>query len=107
MNKRSLSCLLLVFFLLAVSAYAKEKDAGPTKPLTADDIVAKMALQLGLTDQQALQVKPVIKNFIVQEEQIRKEEVKQLSHILTGQQMFTWNFLENEKQKNKKRHAGF
>ena len=90
-----------MFFFLVVSAYAKPQP--PSKPITADDIVAKMKIQLGLTDKQVDEVKPIIENYLAKEKQLKLEEKKQLSKVLTGQQLFTWNFLQNEPPREKKK----
>ena len=85
-----------------VSAYAKPKEQSQ-KQLTAGDIVAKMKTQLELTDKQVDEVKPIIENYLVKEQQLKLEEKKQLSKVLTGQQMYTWNFLQNEAPREKKK----
>ena len=103
MDKRLLLGILIVSFLLTVSAYAKEKQAPPPKPLTIDEIVAKMKTQLGLTDQQADEVKPIVVDYLAREKQLRLEEKKQLSRVLTGQQLFTWDFLQNEPSRERKK----
>ena len=97
--------VLIIFFFLAAFAYAKPQP--PSKPMTADDIVAKMKIQLGLTDQQVGKVKPVIENYLAKEKQLKLEEKKQLSKVLTGQQLYTWNFLQNEPPKEKKKRSLF
>jgi hypothetical protein len=96
--------LLLVLCFFAVSAYAKPKEQ-PPKPITADDIVAKMKIQLGLTEKQVDEAKPIIKDYLAKELQLKLEEHKQLSKVLTGEQMFTWNFLQNEKPREKKKKS--
>ena len=93
--------VLILFFFLVVSAYAKSQP--PSKPITADDIVAKMKIQLGLTDKQVNEVKPIIENYLAKEKQLKLEEKKQLSKVLTGQQLYTWNFLQNEPPREKKK----
>lgn len=100
MNKAIIGVLILLF--LTVPVYAKNKQQAE-HVITVDDIVAKMQEQLELTDQQAQAVKPIIENYIEQEKQLKLQEAKQLSKVLTGQQLFTWNFLQNEQQKNKKK----
>ena len=97
--------VLIIFFFLAAFAYAKPEP--PPKPITVDDIVAKMKIQLGLTDQQAGKVKPIIENYLAKEKQLKLEEKKQLSKVLTGQQLYTWNFLQNEPPKEKKKRSLF
>ena len=96
--------VFILFFFLAASAYAKPQP--PPKPITVDDIVAKMKIQLGLTDQQAQEVKPIIGNYLAKEKQLKLEEKKQLSKVLTGQQLYTWNFLQNEPPREKKKKSG-
>jgi hypothetical protein len=100
-NKKVIGVLILSLFL-ALPAYAKTKQE-TQKPITADDIVAKMKMQLGLTDNQALEVKPIIEDYLAQEKLLKLEEKKQLSRVLTGQQLFTWDFLQNEPQREKKK----
>ena len=103
MNNKVVVGVLIAFFFLMATSYAKDKQGPPPKPLTTADIVAKMKQQLGLTDEQADEVKPIIENYLVQEKQLRLEEKKQLSKVLTGQQLYTWNFLQNEPPKEKKK----
>jgi Spy/CpxP family protein refolding chaperone len=97
--------VLIMSFFLAASAYAKQSSP-PSKPITADDIVAKMKFQLQLTDQQAERVKLIIEDYLEQEKQLKLEEKKQLRKVLTSGQMYTWNFLQNDKPKEKK-HSKF
>ena len=92
MNKKRVVGVLIILFFLTVSAYAKQKQAAVQQQLSADDIVAKMKTQLELTDQQVDEVKPIIKNYLAKEKQLKLEEKKQLSKVLTGQQLYTWNF---------------
>lgn len=94
--------VLIISFFLAASAYAKPKDQAQ-KPVSIDDIIAKMQKQLGLTDQQAQEVKPIIEDHIAKEKQLMLDEKKQLSKILTGDQMYTWVFLQNEVPHEKKK----
>ena len=96
--------IFIIFFFLMVSAYAKPQP--PPKPITADDIVAKMKIQLELTDQQAVAVKPIIENYMAREKQLKLEEKRQLSKVLTGQQLYTWSFLQNEPPREKKKKSG-
>ena len=102
MNNKITTGILIVFFLLIVSAYAKPKEQSH-KQLTVDDIVAKMKLQLELTDQQVEGVKPIIENYLAKEQQLRLEEKKQLAKVLTSQQLYSWNFLQNETSREKKK----
>ena len=102
MNNKIVVAVLLLSSFLSVSAYAKPKPQ-TEKPLTADDIVAKLKIQLQLSDQQVDEVKPIIKEYLAKELQLKLEEKKQLSRVLTGQQMFTWTFLQNEKPREKKK----
>ena len=98
-------CVPLIL-ILAASAYAKPQP--PSKLTTADDIVAKMKIQLGLTDQQVSGVKGIIENYLAKEKQLKLEEKKQLSKVLTGQQLYTWNFLQNPPpRENKKQRTLF
>jgi hypothetical protein len=103
MNNKIAVGALIIFSFLAVSADAKTRQQPPPKPLTADDIVAKMKTQLGLTDQQAVEVKPVIEDYLAREKQLKLDEKKQLSKVLTGQQLFTWDFLQNEPSRDKRK----
>ena len=96
--------VLIIFFFLVVSVYAKQKQP-PQHLLSADDIVAKMKTQLELTDKQVVEVKPIIENYLAKEKQLKLEEKKQLSKVLTGQQLYTWNFLQNEQPREKKKHS--
>jgi len=97
--------VLIIFLFLAVSVHAKQKQEQPKQQLTTDNIVAKMKTQLELTDQQVEEVKPIIEDYLAQEQALKFEEKKQLSKVLTGEQMFTWNFLQNEPPREKKKHA--
>lgn len=100
-NKITLG-FLIIFLILPIAVYAKPKQ--PTQQqLSADEIVAKMKFQLQLTDKQAEDVKPIIMDYLVQEQLLKSEEKKQLSKVLTGDQLFTWNFLENDKSHDKKK----
>jgi regulator of replication initiation timing len=100
MNKKQVIVVLIASFFLGASAYAKQKQE-PQQQLSADDIVAKMKTQLGLTDKQLDGVKPIIEDYLAQEKKLKLEEKKQLSKVLTGGQMFTWNFLQNEAPREK------
>jgi len=105
MNKRIMVGVLIVFCFLAASADAKDKQQ-TQKPLTADDIVVKMKVQLELTDQQVEGVKPIIEDFLAKEKQLKLEEKKQLSKVLTAQQLYSWNFLQNEAPRERKKKKG-
>jgi|GEM_PF-3468545 len=96
--------VLITFFLVAVSAYAKQQQ--PQQQLSADGIVAKMKIQLELTDKQVDEVKPIIENYLAQEKKLKLEEKRQLSKVLTWGQMYAWNSLQNEKPREKKKHSG-
>jgi hypothetical protein len=100
-NKRVIAVLILSVFL-APLLYAKTKQP-VEKPVTVDDIVAKMKVQLELTDAQAVDVKPIVEDYLAQEKLLRLEEKKQLSKVLTGQQLYSWEFLLNEPQHEKKK----
>ncbi len=106
MNKKQVVGVFILFFFLVVSAYAKQK-LQPQQQSKANEIVAKMKIQLELTDKQVEGVKPIIENYLLQEQQLKLEEKKQLNKVLTGGQMFTWNFLQNEKSQEKKKHSPF
>ena len=103
MNRKRVVGVLIILFFLAVSAYAKQKQAPPQQQLSVDDIIAKMKIQLELTDKQADEVKPIIENYLAKEKQLKLEEKKQLSKVLTDQQLYTWNFLQNEPPREKKK----
>ena len=104
MNKKQVVGVLIIFFFIAVFAYAKQKQQ-PQWQLSADDIVAKMKTQLELTDKQVDEVKPIIENYLAKQKQLKLEEKKQLGKVLTGGQMYAWNSLQNEKPRDKKKHA--
>ena len=94
--------IIILFFTLASTVQAKPKS-GPQQPLSVEEIVAKMKTQLVLTDQQVIAVKPIIEDFLAQEKQLRLEEKKKLSRVFTGGQLYTWNFLQNEQPREKKK----
>jgi len=102
MNSKRVVGVLIMFFLLMASVYAKQK-LQPQQQITVDTIVAKMKKQLELTDKQAVEVKPIIEDYLLKEEQLKLEEKKQLAKVLTGDQLFTWNFLQNEKPQEKEK----
>ena len=79
MNKKIVVRILIIFCFLAVSAYAKDKKESQ-KPLTAADIVAKMKVQLDLTDQQVQKVQAIIENYLALELQLKLEEKKGLKY---------------------------
>ncbi len=106
MNKKKVVGVLIIFFFLAVSAYAKQKQQSQQQS-SADAIVAKMKTQLELTDKQVDEVKVIIENYLAKEQQLKLEEKKQLSKVFTGEQRYTWNFLQNEPPREKKKHASF
>ena len=93
----------IIFSVLMISAHAKSKDAQTSKPLTGDEIVARMKIQLQLTQEQTERVKPIIENYLTQEQQLKLDEKKQLSRVLTDGQMFTWNFLQNDNPREKEK----
>ena len=106
-NKAIIGYLLVVLFFLSISAYAQDEDQ-PT-----GDILARMKTELNLTQAQANAVKPIIKEYAAKRhqiresleeqgvtdkniifshmEQIREEESRKLSQILTPDQMKRWN----------------
>jgi len=102
MNNKIMTGVLIIFFFLMAFAYAKPKVESH-KQVTVDDIVAKMKVQLELTDQQLKDVRPIVENYLVKERQLRLEEKKQLSKVLTSQQLYSWNFLQNETSREKKK----
>jgi len=104
MKNLKIPAVVLIILFLMIPAYAKPKQQqSPAQPVFAETIVAKMKTQLQLTDQQAADVKPIIENYLAQEKRLKLEEKKQLSKVLTGQQLFTWNFLQNEPPQQKKK----
>ena len=94
--------LLMVVASLSVPAFAKSKEEA-IKQITVDDIVAKMKKQLELTDQQVIEVKPIVENYVEGEKQLRLQEKKDLSKVLTEQQLYSWNFILNDTKKSKKK----
>jgi hypothetical protein len=102
MHQKRILVVLILSLFLALPVYAKTRQP-VEKPITADDIVAKMKVQLGLTDDQAVKVKPIVEEYMAQEKLLRLEEKKQLSKVLTGQQLFTWDFLLKTPQKEKRK----
>jgi regulator of replication initiation timing len=104
MNKKQAAGVFIMSFFLVVPAFAKSKQQ-VQQQLNADDIVAKMKMQLGLTDEQVMEVKPIIEDHLAQEQQLKLEEKKQLSKVLTGEQLYTWNFLQNEPPRGKKKKS--
>jgi len=100
MNNKTIFGVLIITYLLILPAQAKDK---PEKLLGINDIIAKMQKQLELTDRQAGQIKPIIEEYIAKEKQLKLEEKRALSKVLTDQQLYTWNFLENEKPREKKK----
>jgi len=106
MDFKIIAAVLIVFCFFSESAFAKQKQQ-PLHQMAADDIVAKMKFQLQLSDAQVEKVKGIIENYLAQERQIKLEEKKQLGRVLTGEQMFTWNFLQNEPPREKKKHSVF
>jgi hypothetical protein len=105
MNNRIMVGVLIIFFFVAMPAYSKPKDQHTQQLLSADDVVAKMKIQLELTDKQVGDVKPIIENYLTQEKQLKLEEKKQLSKVLSQQQLYSWNFLQNEPPPEKKKRA--
>ena len=87
------------------------------QPLSADDIIAKMKTQIGLTKEQVYTLKPIIENNIIKRQQLMqdlkdkgiadkgiikntmeevgKEENQKLSQILTRDQMDKWISYQN------------
>jgi len=107
MRGKKLVAILIVLFFWAGNAWAKGDKEPSQHPLTADEIVAKMKFQLGLTDQQVQEVKPIIVDHLAKEKELKLEEKKQLSKVLTGQQLYTWDFINTEKPKNTKKQSIF
>jgi len=107
MSKKILLGILIIFIFVTAPAFAKSKQAPPQKAQTIDDIVAKMKLQLGLSDQQVIDVKPIIEDYLAREKQLKLEEKKALGKVLTGQQLFTWDFIQNPTPRQKKKQTLF
>jgi len=103
MNNKILLGILIIFIFLTIPAYAKSKQAAPQKSQTIDDIVAKMKVQLQLTDQQVIDVKPVIEDYLAREKQLKLDEKRDLAKVLTGQQLFTWEYIQNPTPRQKKK----
>ncbi|GEM_PF-3155987 len=104
MKNKIIALLLVSFFVLAGTAYAKEQQ-----PLTAEDVVAKMTTELNLTDEQVKAVAPIVREsilkrraflesvegeFVTDKENIKlkmakfqREENQKLSEILSEEQM--------------------
>jgi regulator of replication initiation timing len=110
MNNKIMFVVLIIISFLAAPAHAKPKQE-TQQQITIDGIVAKMKTQLELTDEQVEDVKPIIEDFLDEEKQLKLEEKKHLSKVLTKDQLFTWDFLQNEKprdkDKEKKKHSIF
>jgi len=106
MNNKIPVWILIITFFLVVPALAKQKQESAQQPLTTAEIVAKMKTQLELTDQEVVDVTPIIENYLAQEKQLKLDEKKQLSKVLTSDQMYAWNFLQNEPPREKKKKGG-
>jgi len=91
--------------MMTVSADAKQRPQQLAHELSADEIVAKLKGQLELTDKQVQEVKPIIENFIVQEDLLKQEEKKQLSKVLTSGQLYSWMDLQKQAERDKKKHG--
>ena len=100
MNHKAIFGTLIITCLLILPVLAKEKS---DKVKGIDDIMAKMQKQLELTDQQTQQIKPIIEDYIAKEKQLKLEEKKALRKVLTDDQLYAWNFIENEKPREKKK----
>jgi len=101
--KNKILGLLVILLCSSISICAKEK------PSNADDVITKMKIELNLTDEQALLIKPIIEESILKRQKFmhsteaepitnkalvkstllkfRKEENQELSKVLTQQQM--------------------
>jgi len=98
MNK--LIAVVVIVLFLAGPGYAKTSAAG--KSLTMDDMLAKLKVQLELTDEQIEKIKPIFADYMAKEKQLKLEEKKALSRVLTDEQLYTWNFLQNEIKEKKR-----
>ena len=106
MNSGILIAILTIFLIFSPPIYAKPKPQ-PHHTITTDEILAKMKKQLELTEQQFEAVKPIVEDYLAKEQALKLEEKKQLSKVLTGSQMYTWNFLQNESTREKKKKSVF
>jgi len=102
LNNKIVVGVLILLALISGTAGARQEEH---KQPTIDDIVTKMKSQLELTDQQAQAVKPIIEEYAAKEKQLKLEEKEQLRKVLTSDQLYAWNFLQNEKphEKDKKK----
>jgi Spy/CpxP family protein refolding chaperone len=94
MNHKIIVITLCLFLFSTGSSLAKE-----------DQLMAKIILALDLNDKQVTQVKAIIQNYLVQEEQLKVEETKALSKVLTANQMYAWQDLQKQPEKEKKKHV--
>lgn len=112
-GKTITSCILVGLIFSNILALAQEEDKN------ADEILARMKTQLNLTNAQVTAVKPIIKEYAdrrqdlmqspetiltpskrgirSQMKQLKEEEKKKLSQVLTPDQMKKWDQGENVK----------
>jgi uncharacterized protein YbcC (UPF0753/DUF2309 family) len=105
---RYLACFSFLFFVLAISVFAGEDDLR----VTLDYKISKLKTEYNLTENQAVAIRPVIKDYMVAREailrdaanqgivdktdvkstlkQLKEEEHSKLSRILTEDQMKKW-----------------
>ena len=102
MNKNLILGTLILSVLLVVSAFAKDKQDF-AKQLSVEEMVAKLTKQLGLSDQQIEEIKPILADYLAKEKELKLEEKKDLSKVLTHDQLYTWDFLQTESKKTKKK----
>jgi len=102
MNKKIVFAALILGVLLVVPVFAKDKQESQ-KQLSADEMVTKLTKQLGLSDQQIDEIKPIIADYLAKEKELKLEEKNELSKVLTHDQLYTWDFLQTESKKTKKK----
>ncbi len=111
MNNKVVGYVLAVLFGFSLSAFAQDQQQ------SADDMTAKMATELNLTESQRDAVKPIIKEYVTKREKIleevqgqgivdhaavrsamralKQDEYQSLSKVLSADQMERWIQKEN------------
>ena len=120
--------VIVIFFMFLTSIFVLDANdrwgmqsgghrASEEQPPSADEIIAKMKIQINLTKQQADALKPIIENNIIKRQQLMqdlkekgitdkgiikntmeelgKEENQKLSQVLTKDQMDKWVSYQN------------
>ena len=105
MTNKTVIPIVGILFLLGVSAQAKQNQQQVPRQLSVKDTVDKLKVQLELSDKQVDEVKPIIADFLLREEQLKVEEKKELAKVFTPDQMYSWNDLQKQIPKEKKKHA--